>query len=102
MSPAAGDEEPPDPVDDVDEVDDTLRDRGRVGRRTTRCAAGGQCGVLLPSEPPGLLVRLETALELAERTSSGWVEGLGKLLREERLMLWVGSCGVLGGEGRSK
>lgn len=52
--------------------------------------------------PVGDVVRLETALELAERTSSGWVEGLGKLLREERLMLWVGSCGVLGGEGRSK
>jgi hypothetical protein len=28
--------------------------------------------------------------------------GLEKLFREERLRLWVGRCGVLGGEGRSK
>lgn len=99
----------PDPEEEDEEVEETLRERGRVGRRAwcRRWEAVGQWGVWGLAE--GLLVRLLARLPerlvLALRMRPGLVVGLGKLLSEEKLRplwVWDGLWGVLGGEGRSK
>jgi hypothetical protein len=102
MSIWLGDEEEEEEAELVEEMEEVLRERGRMGRRWwMRWERVGQRGRVvveeesgeLPAEGnvgPGLLALLLL------------VVGLGRLLREERLRLWVGWWGVLGGDGRSK